>query len=173
MNNIDYEIKFSDFSILSDLEKLVDLQYEVYPDKTFSIDGFKNWYIENPSGRVISFNAWNGEKMIAHYACIPKKMLINGEIVLGIHSMATVTHPQYRGKGLFKKLAELTYNYAREKGYSFNDIDGARIEFDDGWALVRASNTGPNITARFEATSEERKQELQKEFTDLIERLNK
>ena len=46
-------------------------------------------------------------------------------------------------------------------------------EFDDGWALVRASNTGPNITARFEATSEERKQELQKEFTDLIERLNK
>ena len=119
MNNIDYEIKFSDFSILSDLEKLVDLQYEVYPDKTFSIDGFKNWYIENPSGRVISFNAWNGEKMIAHYACIPKKMLINGEIVLGIHSMATVTHPQYRGKGLFKKLAELTYNYAREKGYKF------------------------------------------------------
>ena len=71
------------------------------------------------------------------------------------------------------EVVEKVKEYAREKGYSFNDIDGARIEFDDGWALVRASNTGPNITARFEATSEERKDELQKEFTDLIERLNK
>ncbi|MEE1322611.1 MAG: GNAT family N-acetyltransferase [Bacteroidales bacterium] len=119
MNTADYEIKFSDFSKSSDLEKLVDLQHEVYPDKIFSVAGFKNWYIENPSGRVISFNAWKGEKIVAHYACIPKKMLINNEIVLGIHSMATVTHPQYRGKGLFKKLAELTYNYARENGYKF------------------------------------------------------
>jgi len=34
-----------------------------------------------------------------------------------------------------------------------NDIDGARIEFDDGWALIRASNTQPVIVLRFEAES--------------------
>jgi phosphomannomutase/phosphoglucomutase len=34
-----------------------------------------------------------------------------------------------------------------------NDIDGARIEFDDGWALIRASNTQPVIVIRFEADS--------------------
>jgi phosphomannomutase/phosphoglucomutase len=32
-----------------------------------------------------------------------------------------------------------------------NDIDGARIEFEDGWALIRASNTQPIIVLRFEA----------------------
>lgn len=32
-----------------------------------------------------------------------------------------------------------------------NDIDGARIEFDGGWALIRASNTQPVIVLRFEA----------------------
>ena len=32
-----------------------------------------------------------------------------------------------------------------------NDIDGARVEFEDGWALIRASNTQPVIVARFEA----------------------
>jgi phosphomannomutase/phosphoglucomutase len=32
-----------------------------------------------------------------------------------------------------------------------NDIDGARIDFDEGWALIRASNTQPVIVLRFEA----------------------
>ena len=63
--------------------------------------------------------------------------------------------------------------YAKEKGYKFLDIDGIKVLFDDGWALVRASNTGPNLTARFEASSEERLESIQKEFTDLINELNK
>lgn len=63
--------------------------------------------------------------------------------------------------------------YAKEKGYRFLDIDGIKVLFDDGWALVRASNTGPNLTARFEASSEERLESIQKEFTDLINELNK
>ncbi len=63
--------------------------------------------------------------------------------------------------------------YAKEEGYKFLDIDGIKVLFDDGWALVRASNTGPNLTARFEASSEERLESIQKEFTDLINELNK
>ena len=63
--------------------------------------------------------------------------------------------------------------YVREKGYNYLDIDGIKALFDDGWALVRASNTGPNITARFEARTEERLAEIQKEFVDLINTLNK
>jgi phosphomannomutase/phosphoglucomutase len=35
--------------------------------------------------------------------------------------------------------------------YQVNTIDGARITFDDGWALVRASNTQPALVLRFEA----------------------
>ena len=47
-------------------------------------------------------------------------------------------------------------------------VDGIRVEFSDSWALVRCSNTGPNITARFEAKTESRLQELQEEFTTLL-----
>ena len=39
--------------------------------------------------------------------------------------------------------------------YPVNDIDGARVDFGDGWALIRASNTQPVIVCRFEADSEE------------------
>lgn len=62
--------------------------------------------------------------------------------------------------------------YCKQKGYKMLTIDGIRVQFEDGWALVRMSNTGPNITARFEATTEERLQEIQAEFTALIEKYN-
>lgn len=64
-------------------------------------------------------------------------------------------------------------DYCIEKGYNVLDIDGVRVNFSDGWALVRCSNTGPNITARFEAISKERLGEIQKEFTNLINEFNK
>ena len=56
--------------------------------------------------------------------------------------------------------------YAKSKGYNYLTIDGCKAKFDDGFALVRASNTGPNITMRFEAKTEERLKELQEEFTN-------
>lgn len=47
--------------------------------------------------------------------------------------------------------------------------DGVRVEFDDGWGLVRASNTTPCLVARFEAESEQRLRELQQLFrTELL-----
>ena len=70
------------------------------------------------------------------------------------------------------KIVDKIKEYCKEKNYKVIDIDGARIEFEDGWALVRASNTGPNLTVRFEATTKERAEELQKEFQTLIEKLS-
>jgi len=58
--------------------------------------------------------------------------------------------------------------YCESKGYNINTIDGVRAEFADGWALVRASNTGPDITARFEAITNERAEELKEEFIGLL-----
>jgi len=42
------------------------------------------------------------------------------------------------------------------------DIDGARVLFDDGWGLVRASNTQPALVLRFEALSPGRRDEIRK-----------
>lgn len=40
--------------------------------------------------------------------------------------------------------------------FSVNDIDGARVQFEDGWGLVRASNTQPVLVLRFEASTHEK-----------------
>lgn len=39
---------------------------------------------------------------------------------------------------------------AKEKGLAVNDVDGARIDYDNGWGIVRPSNTSPFIKAKFE-----------------------
>lgn len=118
---MDYEIKqlhFDDGDV--SLQKVVNLQNIVYEGKhTFRVEGFRKRYLENPLGKVISFNAFYGEELVAHYACIPYAMNIGGRKSIGLFDMATVTHPAHRGKGLFKKLAKTTYDYAKEQGYEF------------------------------------------------------
>ena len=118
---MDYEIKqllFNDGDL--SLQKVVNLQNKVYEGKhSFKIDGFRQWYLNNPMGKVISFNAFYGDELVAHYACVPYKMQIDGRVVLGLFDMATVTHPNHRGKGLFKKLAKTTYDYAKEQEFEF------------------------------------------------------
>ncbi|MEQ8161395.1 MAG: phosphomannomutase, partial [Smithellaceae bacterium] len=49
------------------------------------------------------------------------------------------------------------------------DIDGVRIPFKEGWALVRSSNTQPIIVLRFEASSSEALQAIRREVEELLD----
>lgn len=51
------------------------------------------------------------------------------------------------------------------------DIDGARIQFPGGWALVRASNTQAVLVLRFEADSRERLDAIRAEVESVLDRL--
>ncbi len=55
-----------------------------------------------------------------------------------------------------------------KQNYEVIDVDGARIRFADGWALIRASNTQPIVVLRFEAASEERLGEIRDEVYDWL-----
>jgi phosphomannomutase/phosphoglucomutase len=56
------------------------------------------------------------------------------------------------------------------KEYSVIDVDGVRIVFEDGWGLVRASNTQPALVLRFEAQSKERLDEIRNLVEGAIDR---
>ena len=49
-----------------------------------------------------------------------------------------------------------------------NTMDGLRVDFSDGWGLVRASNTSAALTARFEASTEETLELIKEEFRTQI-----
>lgn len=51
------------------------------------------------------------------------------------------------------------------------EIDGVRVHFDGGWALVRASNTTPVIVTRFEANTTEFRDELQAKFGAILDEI--
>lgn len=57
------------------------------------------------------------------------------------------------------EIAEKAKEYF-SKNYEVIDVDGVRIQFGDGWGLVRASNTQPVLVLRFEARTKERLEEL-------------
>ncbi len=52
------------------------------------------------------------------------------------------------------------------------DIDGLRVEFANGWGLVRASNTTPSLVFRFEADDVESLKEIQNIFRDFLLRVD-
>jgi len=62
-------------------------------------------------------------------------------------------------------------DYCKEKGYNYLDIDGVKVLYDDGFALIRKSNTGPELTVRYEAKDEKTLQERKEEFNNLINKL--
>ncbi|OGT74124.1 MAG: phosphoglucomutase [Gammaproteobacteria bacterium RIFCSPLOWO2_02_FULL_57_10] len=49
-----------------------------------------------------------------------------------------------------------------------NILDGMRVDFADGWGLIRASNTTPALLLRFEATSSSSLTSIQQMFRDLL-----
>ncbi|MEM7645351.1 MAG: phosphomannomutase/phosphoglucomutase [Pseudomonadota bacterium] len=54
------------------------------------------------------------------------------------------------------------------EAYTVNTIDGVRVSYKDGWALVRSSNTQPVITIRYESHTPEGLERIQTEMTELI-----
>jgi phosphomannomutase/phosphoglucomutase len=57
-----------------------------------------------------------------------------------------------------------------KKDYAVVDIDGARIDFGDGWGLVRASNTQPALVLRAEAATVERLAEIRETIERFVAR---
>ena len=63
--------------------------------------------------------------------------------------------------------------YCINMRFNIDLTDGVKIIRPDSWALIRVSNTGPNITARFEADTEDKLFLIKREFTNLVKYFNK
>ena len=51
------------------------------------------------------------------------------------------------------------------------DIDGIRVEFNNGWGLLRASNTSPVLVLRFEADSSKALDDIKDRFRDTLKKI--
>ena len=112
---------------------------------------------------------YGGLRLIEILSKTDKKM---SQLLDGINHYYSTEELKFHADDSIKfDIVEKVKKYCEEKNYSMITIDGVRVTFDDSWALVRCSNTGPNITVRFEAKTEQRLNEIQSEFTNLLNEL--
>lgn len=91
---------------------------------------YLDWlYVANPDGAAVGYDAWDGERLAAHYVCVPARAWVEGLEVRVLLSLNTATHPDYQGKGLFTKLAAMTYEA------------GAQAGFDGVYGVANANST--------------------------------
>lgn len=67
------------------------------------------------------------------------------------------------------KIVEDIKKYCDNHSYEYSTIDGIKVFVPNGWALIRASNTGPNLTLRFESTTESGLKKIKEEFMGVVD----
>jgi len=105
--------------------------------------------------RLIEIVAQSGKPLSAQLAGLPK----------------LVSTPEIRvdcpDEMKFKVVARVAARF--KQTHKVIDVDGARVLFDHGWGLVRASNTQPVLVMRFEADSADSLQKYQAEVEGVLE----
>lgn len=93
---------------------------EVYGSETMDLKYLCWLYDQNPEGSVVGFEAIDSKTgtKVGHYATIPISLRLFGVATQALLSLNTATHPNFQGKGLFTKLAEMTYELASARGFS-------------------------------------------------------
>jgi phosphomannomutase/phosphoglucomutase len=69
------------------------------------------------------------------------------------------------------KFIESMFSAANFTGGKITNIDGMRVDFVNGWGLVRASNTTPSLVVRFEADSKSALSDIQAQFRQLMQKI--
>lgn len=102
------------------LSEILSLLKFTFPKAKKNSQAFVRWqYAENPIGPMFGYNAYCDNELVAHYALMPIVAEFSGNKEKGLLSLNTATHPAHRGKKLFPKLAQKSYQSAREQGFGF------------------------------------------------------
>lgn len=72
-------------------------------------------------------------------------------------------------EGKYKIVEELTAGFKKD-GNKVIDINGARVYFDEGWGLVRASSNTPTLVLRFEAKTQEGLDKIKSIFKERLDK---
>ncbi|MDN5797171.1 MAG: GNAT family N-acetyltransferase [Intrasporangium sp.] len=70
----------------------------------------------NPAGPPVVVVAQDGARIVGQYALWPMRLAIGTDLILGAQSLDTMTHPDYRGQGMFTALARECMDLATQRG---------------------------------------------------------
>jgi GNAT superfamily N-acetyltransferase len=105
------------------------------------LDALRWQYFENPAEELFVDLAVFDERIGAIYAVQPAVVRVRGARMLGAQSVDTLVDADFRGRGLFTKMAEALYQRVRERGgafvYGFPNANSAPGFFNKlGWSSL-------------------------------------
>jgi phosphomannomutase / phosphoglucomutase len=131
------------------------------------------------SGHMFFKHRWYGfDDAIYAGARLLELLASSGQTLSGLLASVPKTYstPEIRigttEERKFDLVDKATRYFRDELKLNVNTIDGARIEFEDGWGLLRASNTSPVLVMRCEADTEARKDEIYNLIRRKVDELN-
>lgn len=67
------------------------------------------------------------------------------------------------------EVVQIVQDWLTNEFRNTNTMDGVRVDMDEGWVLIRASNTSPKIRLTVESESSERFEKMHREFTEILQ----
>ena len=120
---------------------------------------------------VIGSGIYAGLRMVEVLSKTDKKL---SDLVEGISKYYSTEEIKIHSPNDIKdRVIEDIKKYCINMRFNIDLTDGVKIIRPDSWALIRVSNTGPNITVRFEADTEDKLFLIKREFTNLVKYFNK
>jgi hypothetical protein len=102
------------------LTALQRLTAAVYPGAEVSDSRYLEWlYLRNPDGEAVVHTEEDDKGLRAQFVLTPRRYLVRGEIVKGALSLNTITREDARGKGLFRKLGDLSFESLPSESIGF------------------------------------------------------
>lgn len=120
---------------------------------------------------VIGSGMYAGLRMVEVLSKTDKKL---NELVENVNKYYSTEEIKIHSPNDIKdRVIEDIKKYCINMRFNIDLTDGVKIIRPDSWALIRVSNTGPNITVRFEADTEDKLFLIKREFTNLVNYFNK
>ncbi len=80
---------------------------------------FWRWrYLDDPFGRGIIRMAFDGDRLVGHFAAVPFEVATGGKTYADVFPMTAMTDAEYHGQGIFTRLMDQAYEAAGKDGIS-------------------------------------------------------
>ncbi|WP_080578409.1 GNAT family N-acetyltransferase [Sinorhizobium fredii] len=84
--------------------------------RSMSSEAWRWRYLHHPAGSANVMLAFFSDKLVGHYAANAAPLSVDGSVISAALSMTTMTHPDFRGRGLFEKTANKLYGSLPDMG---------------------------------------------------------
>ena len=98
---------------------------------------FWRWeFTEGPDGKAFTYVIEDGERVVGHFADLPRRFSLRGKVVLGTVSIDLMVHPDFRRRGFFLKMGRYAAECVRKNQGSFMASFPIRRETINGFARL-------------------------------------